>query len=398
MVKVLVVGQTPPPYLGQPIMLQRLLESNMADVEFLHVGTRLSTDSNEVGRFRVAKVLTLLPIIARIWWARLVHGVKVLYYPPAGPIRVTMFRDFAILLPTRWLFSKTIFHFHASGISEIYERLPAWQRWLFRCAYYHPAAGVRLSETTPDDARRLRAKCEYVIPYGIDDPCPAGPRTDLSPVTAERPLRILFVAMLRESKGLLVLIEAAAHLAARGVPFQFEVMGQFITPEFGERVQKRVEELGLQEKVKFLGMLTGDEKFAAYARADVFSLPTFYESEAFPVVLLEALANGLPIVSTRWRGIPSLVDDGETGFLVETHDPEAVAARLSQLAGDTSLRVSMARAARRRFLEDYTLSTHIARMREMFLEVSGETRRASDEPQTCPQEVRETEAEVEALT
>ena len=62
----------------------------------------------------------------------------------------------------------------------------------------------------------------------------------------------------------------------------------------------RVKELGLENHVQFLGMLTGDAKFAAYARADVFSMPTFYESEAFPVVLLEAMAYGLPIVATRW--------------------------------------------------------------------------------------------------
>ena len=85
---------------------------------------------------------------------------------------------------------------------------------------------------TPDDARHLRVRHEYVIANGIDDPCPAGPMADTTPISAQRPLRILFVAMLRESKGVLVLIEAAARLAQRGVPFQVEIMGQFITPEF----------------------------------------------------------------------------------------------------------------------------------------------------------------------
>jgi glycosyltransferase involved in cell wall biosynthesis len=55
----------------------------------------------------------------------------------------------------------------------------------------------------------------------------------------------------------------------------------------------------------------------------VFCFPSFFNSEAFPVVLLEALACGLPIVSTRWRGIPSIVDDGECGLLVEPRDDQA---------------------------------------------------------------------------
>lgn len=370
MVRVLVVGQTPPPYLGQPIMLQKLLDSKIDDVELHHVGIRLSTDANEVGRFRWSKVLTLIPIVAQIVWARL-HGVKILYYPPAGPNKVTIFRDFAILLPTRWMFQKTIFHFHASGLSEIYERLPGWQRFLFRRAYYRADAGIRLSSLTPDDARQLRVRREYVIANGIDDPCPEGPVFDGTPISSQRPLRVLFVAMLRESKGVLVLLDAAAQLVARGVPVALEIMGQFISPEFAEQVHARVKELKLQNHVKFLGLLTGDAKFAAYARADVFSMPTFYESEAFPVVLLEAMAYGLPIVATRWRGIPSIVDDQETGFLVTPRDPAPVADRLQTLAEDATLREQMGRAARQKFLDQFVWDTHLAKMRQVFLETAG---------------------------
>lgn len=372
MVKVLVVGQTPPPYLGQPIMLERLLRSEIPDVELRHLRMVLSGDANEVGRFRWSKVLSLLPIVLRILSARIFGGVKILYYPPAGPNRVTMFRDFALLLPTRFLFSKTIFHFHASGLTEMYPRLPAWQRWLFRRAYFHPDAAIRLSELTPDDARGVRARREYVIANGIDDPCPAGPpRRSPARVSETRPLRLLFVAMLRESKGVLVLIEAAARLKVDGVPFRLEIMGQFISPEFAERVHARVAELGVCEEITFLGMLTGDAKFAAYARADLFCMPTFYECEAFPVVLLEAMAYGLPIVATEWRGIPSIVTDGETGFLVPTRDPAAVAERILLLAEDAKLRDQFGRNARDRFAREFVWSVHVSRMREMFLEVAG---------------------------
>lgn len=372
MVKVLVVGQTPPPYLGQPIMLQRLLESEIADVELRHLRMVLSGDANEVGRFRWSKVYSLLPIVLRILYARIFGGVDILYYPPAGPNRVTLFRDFAILLPTRWLFRKTIFHFHASGLTEMYPRLPGWQRWLFRRAYFYPDAAIRLSELTPDDARGVRAKREYVIANGIDDPCPTGPPQHSSaPVSEARPLRLLFVAMLRESKGVLVLIDAAARLKAAGISFRLEIMGQFISPEFADQVHARVAELGLNDQITFLGMLTGDAKFAAYARADVFCMPTHYESEAFPVVLLEAMAYGLPIVATAWRGIPSIVTDGETGFLVATRDPEAVADRLATLAEDFGLRAQLGRNARERFAREFVWAVHVAKMRETFLEVAG---------------------------
>ena len=381
MCKVLIVGQTPPPYVGQAIMLDCLVRSRMPDVELCHLPMALSANVGELGRFRWSKFFRLLPIIARIVYARLVHGVRIFYYAPAGPNRVSLFRDFAILLPTRWLFSKTIFHFQAGGLSDLYPRLPRWQRALFRRAYFHADAGIRLSELTPDDARVLQARREYVVPNGVADPCPhwRRPAGGIA-ATNERPLRVLFMAMLRESKGLLVLIEACGRLAARGVPFRLEVVGQFESDEFADRVRDRVAALNLEENVRFRGVLTGAEKSAAFAQSDVFCMPTFYENEAFPVVLLEAMAFGLPVVATRWRGVPSIVDEDETGFLVETHDVDAVAARLARLADNAPLRRRMAIAAREKYLREYTIQRHLELMRRVFLDVAGIQKNVEAEP------------------
>jgi hypothetical protein len=99
-------------------------------------------------------------------------------------------------------------------------------------------------------------------------------------------------------------------------------------------------------------------------------LPTFYENEAFPLVLLEAMAHGLPVVSTHWRGIPSLVDDGVTGILVQPHDHFAVADKLALLASDTRLRHRLSTSGREKFLREYTWPRHIERMRQVILDVS----------------------------
>ncbi len=131
--------------------------------------------------------------------------------------------------------------------------------------------------------------------------------------------------------------------------------------------------LNLTRHVSFLGVLVGEEKFAAFRRANVFCFPTFFSSEALPIVLVEAMACSLPVVATRWRGIPSIVDDGQTGFLVEPHDPEAVADRLACLAEDAELRERMGAAGREKFTSVFTLSHHLGRMRNVLLDVSGVT-------------------------
>ena len=98
------------------------------------------------GRFRLRKLGHLVGIIGRIAWQRIAHGVDVLYYPPAGPHRVPLWRDLAILGCTRWMFRKTIFHFHTLGIGRVYRQLPLPLRWLARalCAAPMPRFACRM--------------------------------------------------------------------------------------------------------------------------------------------------------------------------------------------------------------------------------------------------------------
>jgi glycosyltransferase involved in cell wall biosynthesis len=331
-----------------------------------------SSHMNELGRIRLSKVLHLFGLIARIIYHRFADGARILYYPPAGPERVPVVRDVIILCATRWLFDKTIFHFHAGGVSELYDRLPRWQRWLFRRAYFGADTAIRLSELNPEDGRRLAAKREFVIPNGIADPCPDG--RVAKPISAATPgdrLQILYVGVLSEAKGVEVLVEACGKLAARGVPFHIELMGQWESREFAAAVQKRVRELNLEKNFRFLGMLVGDDKHRAFRRADVYCFPTHFACETFGLGLLEAMSFGLPVVATRWRGIPSIVDEGRTGLLVEPRDADAMADRFARLARDPQLRERMGQAGRAKFEREYTLPRHASRMRRALLATAG---------------------------
>lgn len=372
MIKVLVVGQSPPPYSGQAMMIERFVNSRLEGVQLIHVRMGFSSHMNEVGRVRLSKIFHMFAIVARIIYHRFADRVKILYYPPAGPDRVPMYRDCFILIATRWLFDKTIFHFRAGGISDLYGRLPRWQRWFFRQAYFNADAAIRLSELNPQDGRRLDAKRDYVIPNGLDDPCPGlVVPLNASAEPSKEALHILFVGILRESKGVLVLIDACGKLLTRGVPFQLHLMGQWRSDEFAAQVHERIRELKLEKHVRFLGVQLGDEKFDAFRQAGILCFPTFYNCETFGNVLIEAMACGLPVVSTRWRGIPSIVDDGESGFLVEPRDADALANRIELLAANPDLRHRMGCAGRAKFEREYVYSIHAGRMRRALLEIAG---------------------------
>jgi glycosyltransferase involved in cell wall biosynthesis len=385
--KVLVVAPVPPPHLGLTIMVERIVKSSMRGFQIRCVPLNLATEGSEIGKLRLMKVLWLLPIVLCVVWARLRFRPDILYYAPAGRGRLTVYRDFFVLLATRWMFPATVFHFQSSGLSEQYAELPRWQRWMFRRAYYDVEAAIRLSEYTHEDAKALRAQREYIIPNASDDPCPDW-RSSASegPVTAQRPLRILFMAILRESKGLGVLLDACGQLAARGVPFALEVVGKFGSPQFEQQVTDQVARLGIARHVSFTGELLGEDKFRAFCRADVFCLPTFYADEAFPVVLVEAMSCGLPILSTRWRGIQSMIEQDASGILVEPRDADAVAREIARLAADPQFRQRLAAGARQRYLQQYTLEQYVERVRQVFLDVAGvaqETAPAKENVEPC---------------
>lgn len=351
--KVLVVGQTPPPFSGQAVIIEKILKGHYDGVELIHARMSLSRDLREVGHLNFRKFYELFALAVKIAALRIRTGATVLYYPPHNLSRIAIYRDIFLLVTTRWMFAKTIFHFHASGVSEAY---PSFRngllRWLYRKAYFGADVGIRSPGTT-DDPKFLEARSAVLLRYGIEDE--AASRLEASRKAREaEPPAILFVAMLRETKGLLVLLEACAHLRRRAVDFRLLLMGAFIDDEIEARALRVIRENDLEQCVTLLGVLTGEPKHRAYMEAGIFCLPSFFESESAPVVLIDALQFGLPVVGTDWRGIPAMVTDGENGFLVPVHDPIAVADRLETLLKDGQLRRRMGEASRRRYETFYT--------------------------------------------
>lgn len=93
--------------------------------------------------------------------------------------------------------------------------------------------------------------------------------------------------------------------------------------------------------------------------------PTFYHNECLPLVLLEAMEHGLPCISTTEGGIPGIVDDGKTGFLVPKHDVAVLADKILLLLNDSVLRSNMGKAGREKFEKEFTLEVFEKRMVEI---------------------------------
>lgn len=381
-IKVLVVGQTPPPYHGQAIMIQMLLDGPTPGIKLHHVRMTFSENMDQVGRFQIAKVFHLLQLILQITWMRIRHGIRILYYPPAGPNTIPVIRDTILLLCTRWMFSKTVFHFQAAGISELVPRLPGWLRFFVNRALGHPDVAIQLSPLLAKDATFLQARRVYNIPnaaddhtkdFGIFSPLPSEPPEMHQPAPSQERQnwnRLLYLGTVCEAKGILVLIDACAGLLKLSTDFQLHVVGSFQPADMERVVQERIMQHGLTEYVQVHGQLIGNEKWRMFSQTDIFCFPSHYESEGFPCVLVEAMSFGLPTVSTTWRGIPSIVSHDETGILVPPRDVGKLTSALSRLIADRPLRIRMGQNARLRYEQEFTRERHLSAMCKVFNELS----------------------------
>jgi len=172
---------------------------------------------------------------------------------------------------------------------------------------------------------------------------------------------ILCVGRLVAAKGPYELVDAARRLAAEGRDFRVTIVGA--GPE--ERgLRAAIRDAGLERHVTLAGALNQDQVRRLYGEADAFVLPSF--AEGIPVVLMEAMASGVPCVTTRITGIPELIRGDDEGLLVAPSDAEALAAAIARLIDDPSLRARIAAAARRRVDADFNLERNAARLGSLF--------------------------------
>jgi glycosyltransferase involved in cell wall biosynthesis len=150
---------------------------------------------------------------------------------------------------------------------------------------------------------------------------------------------VFFLGRLSEPKGVWDLLHAAEPVLAQAPNTRFVLGGVAEFPQVEREIRSFIAARGLTERVALPGTLRGEDKLAAFGAADLFCLPTHLDNQ--PVVLLEAMAAGLPIVSTRVGVIPEMMVDGEHGLLIPPGDRGQLVDALVRLLGDDLARARM---------------------------------------------------------
>lgn len=353
---------------GMSIGFDLLISGFVArDLPHIVINRSEGMSGREVGKFSLGGALATFKQLASFYKNLLGVGV---IYTTIGISHAGFFRD-ALLIWPAWLFGKRIvLHLKGGGFSNLYEDSSSWVRFLMRHTLARADTIIVLGEL-------LRDQFEFVP--GIEQKLRVvrnGLPTELQNSSVEaksletsQPLKLLYLSNMIVSKGYLDVLAACAILHnERHIPIHCDFCGAFIQTvndeagavvEARARFQEQICEHGLEGIVTYHGTVRGDEKQKMLQEAHIFLLPTSYPWEGQPISVIEALAFGTPVISTRYRGIPEQVKDGYNGFLIAPNAPHEIADVVEKLWHDLQLYHQLSQNALMHFQEYFTQEAHL---------------------------------------
>lgn len=223
-----------------------------------------------------------------------------------------------------------------------YDRYLTWFYKVMTPRAYRRADGiVAISPHMADTMRRYGVDIDkvHLIPNGIN-PREIGVFENVVPRNSDHgPLKLLFVGRIEPIKGLDCLVAGCEELDRRGIDFTLAIAGKG-SSTYLNQLKQRIQRAGLQNRIEWIGSVPREKLFSLYSQHHILIVPSI--NDPCPLVVLESMASGLPVVGSNVGGIPMMVEAGETGFTVPAEDPLALSNAISKLGQDRTLLAKMA--------------------------------------------------------
>ncbi len=273
---------------------------------------------------------------------------RLVYVTPnaCGP---AFYKDFIVVQMLKRMGCRVVVHYHNKGVATRQER--ALDNFLYR-RFFKGIKVILLAKTLYDDVQKyVKWQDVYICPNGIPEALSAEPPSERH----NKIPHLQFLSNLLESKGVLVLLDACKILKDKGYSFVCDFVGGETAEISARRFEREVEDRELNRVTVYHGRKYGDDKHRFFRESDIFVFPTYYNNECFPLVLLEAMQHGVACISSSEGGIPDIIENGKTGFIVDKCNPEQLAEKIELLFKSPALGAELGRNGRKRFEERFRL-------------------------------------------
>ena len=361
--KVLICGVLPPPYFGHSMLYEMLMASSFPQafqVSFLNMHLWSYRTNKKV---TVEKLFRLVYYFCQFVWRLLAFRPRFVFYNISF-YRMPFLKDFLFCATAILAGRKLVLHDHGQYVRELHEGLPGWQRCMLRWMLGHSAASIIMGENVRlyYDGLMPRERL-LVVPGTAQDTL----SLDVPVKKKDGEVVILYFSHMSRDKGVFVAFEALRQILS-AFPF---VRWVFAGPLENDQVKSCVEKCqqDFPGRVDCLGYIHGvQERTALFRSADIFVFPTL--RDVFGLVLLHAMAEGLPVVASREGTIPEILPDEKHGILFEKGNVSEFCRSLEGLITDGQKRALLGRNNRRRFEAVYSLPQYGRTMVQVFGQIN----------------------------
>ena len=359
--RILFIMHMPPPVHGAAMMGKYIHDSQIINEAFdcYYINLTLAKDLQDIGKGGIHKLGDFLQLLHRIRKETKRIKPNLVYVTP-NACGGAFYKDWVVVMMLKAMKQKVIIHYHNKGVATRQDRL--LDNFLYKY-FFKGIKIILLADVLYEDIKKYVSKKNiFICPNGI----PESTGYNRKHITNEVP-HILFLSNMIASKGVWELVEACRILKEKDMAFQCDFVGKWgdITEQdFNAIIHKK----RLEDCVKAYGAKYGEEKEKCFDHTDIFVFPTYYNNECFPIVLLEAMQHGLPCISTTEGGIPDIIDNGKTGFIVEKHNATQLADKIAWLISHPKQSKEMGENGYRKYQKEFTLSVFENRMKEILME------------------------------
>lgn len=358
--RILFIMQLPPPLHGASQS-----NSNIANSSFINsnfdvriVNLKFANSLSELRRFTLKKVLKAFKYCFVIISVARKFKPDLVYFT-LSPNGFAFYRDALYVFIIKILRIKIVFHLHGKGIKKYCES-NYFKRVLFKKVFQN-ADVICLTNKLTKDIENVSSAQPFIVPNGIPIQ-----KESLNTIIRNNCIpMILYLSNYKESKGILILIDALTILKAQGLNFNARLVGGPSDLSILD-LTNYIKDKNMEENIEVVGPLYDDKKYSEFKEADIFVFPTFYSNETFGIVNLEAMQFGLPIITTDEGGISEVVINGQTGFVIEPKNSHELINKLALLINDKKMREEMGIRGKDMFFQHYTLQHFEKNLKEVF--------------------------------
>ena len=372
--KILVVSQLPPPVHGSTVMTRRFMEAlSKRGIDAFIIERPFSRSQEEVENVSFAKLLKIPLLFFRLLKALLFYKPTLTIFFITVELR-SFIIDCSLLFLLRLFNVDYVLYMHGKGLKRWGKESIFPIRFIANKILSASLGGIALGEKLKNDVNGyIPDERIKVIPNGIPDVAYHRWKNR----TQNRPkelLTVLYLSNLIPDKGPMNFLKMAKRVLGEENEVRFIVAGPSESDEFTDSLMNYIKDEGLSDHVLMPGGVYGEEKNIIFENADIFVFPSYYSKEAFPLVNVEAIQWGLPVVSSDEGAVPEVVNDCLNGFIVNPKDIDGLTARVLTLIRDSDLRFRMGRIGREKFEQKYSLQAYernVARALKYFKHLQG---------------------------